>query len=703
MAESSRTMMVFLLCASAAMLAKGQSLDICASCHANATCDDKADGSGKVCNCKYGFVGNGRTFCQDKDECLIGAKRICGQHTTCHNTYGSYYCTCSSGYRPSNDMDVFIPNDGTHCQDIDECRVTGLCGDGALCRNLMGSFECSCQLGYIIHNGPEPFNPSINKAFCRVVDCGRPASLKNMIRLPFTGTTYGSVVTFECADGFVWRSGDNSSICAADGRWTEPTAVCEEILCGDPPTLPHTGQVWNGTSTPGSTVAYFCKRGFYHSEGSNISVCTANGDWTEADISCSEVDCGVPPVIPHSHMLWDNVSTMGSRVVYQCNSGYRNVGEGSVSVCTADGGWDEAFVRCQEINCQKPAFKPHAKMLWDGTSRLGSVVRYQCEEGYYTRGLRNSSVCRKTGQWEDVDIRCEAKCGPVPFLENSAVVWHNRSVAIHRCLDGYHSWRGSNVSLCGSSGVWEIASLKCIEIKPPINHLFVINEKCLRWTAEKYEEDTEVYKVTYAGSRDYQRSFRDKRKQFMRSKAEQLELCLNLLPVTNYSISITAVSARYTTTVNTSTSLPAPPAPIVYFREFQTPMPTLRLQRSLNTLDPISLFQVFVLPLEQSKVFDCSSPASLLSLSKSKPSTEYITAQIAVRRVGKELNFTVGDGLQYGGFFNVPLERSRNYYIILRTVSQWKQAVKSTCVLWAKVGGNSFGKIFAEEENVFLQ
>lgn len=40
-------------------------MDVCASCHQNATCDDKTDKSGgKVCNCMYGFVGNGRTYCQ---------------------------------------------------------------------------------------------------------------------------------------------------------------------------------------------------------------------------------------------------------------------------------------------------------------------------------------------------------------------------------------------------------------------------------------------------------------------------------------------------------------------------------------------------------------------------------------------------------------------------------------------------------------
>lgn len=46
--------------------AAAQTLDVCATCHSNATCDEKPDGTGKVCNCKYGFVGNGRTYCQGR-------------------------------------------------------------------------------------------------------------------------------------------------------------------------------------------------------------------------------------------------------------------------------------------------------------------------------------------------------------------------------------------------------------------------------------------------------------------------------------------------------------------------------------------------------------------------------------------------------------------------------------------------------------
>ncbi|XP_062240819.1 sushi domain-containing protein 1 isoform X2 [Platichthys flesus] len=972
---------VFLLCVVAGMPASGHILDVCATCHPDAKCDDKPDGRGKVCNCKYGFVGNGITFCQDKDECQIGAMKICGQHTKCHNTYGSYDCTCLSGYNPSNNMIIFIPNDGTHCQDIDECRITGLCGDGGRCRNLDGSFECSCQVGYQVEDGTEPFHPHRDKASCKVVDCGQPALVEDTVLLSATGTTYGSVATWVCDEGFIWGSGHNTSVCGADGlwsgptmvcedidecritglcgdggrcrnldgsfecscqvgyqvedgtepfhphrdkasckvvycgqpalvedtvllsatgttygsvatwvcdegfiwgsghntsvcgadglwsgptmvceevdcgspparphshmlwnkssrvgsevvyrcnsgyhnvgkgnvssctaagqweeplvlcqetlcgsppqsestehiwngstapgstvlyfcktgfltrgghsisvckengQWTAPTLVCQEILCGDPHTVPHTGQVRNGSSTPGSHVTYYCKIGFNHSEGNNVSFCTINGSWTKPNISCKEVRCGPPPSIPHSTIQWDKIPTVGSQVVYQCKAGYRSVGDGNISVCTARGEWDEASLLCHEINCQEPVHKPHSKTLWDGTTHIGSVVSYQCDEGYQSRSLNNNSVCGESGLWEDIDllceeiscgpplihphtnlvwdrtsrpgsvllyecmdgfyqesgnnvsvcslsgewgeisIKCQAKCGPVPFLANSEVVWHNRSVVNHRCVDGYHSWRGSSVSVCGSSGTWQTATLRCIEIKPAISHVHFLNEKCVHWKAEKYEEDSEDYRVTYTGTRDYQRSFRDEMKQYLSSKAEELKLCLHLLPATNYSISITALSARFTASITTNTSVPEPPVPVVYYREFETPVPTLRLTRSANSLDPISLYQVLVLPVEDIMVFDCSSPGSTDPLSKNNFSSEYITAQILIGQVGTQMDFTVGDGLYYGGFYNAPLKKGRTYYIILRAVSQWKTTLKSSCVLWAKVTGTSY-------------
>ena len=46
-------------------------------------------------------------------------------------------------------------------------------------------------------------------------------------------------------------------------------------------------------------------------------------------------------------------------------------------------------------------------MRWNGRANIGSVVYYQCEEGYHTRSLRNYSVCGESGLWEDIELSCE--------------------------------------------------------------------------------------------------------------------------------------------------------------------------------------------------------------------------------------------------------------------------------------------------------
>ncbi|XP_061673802.1 sushi domain-containing protein 1 isoform X6 [Syngnathoides biaculeatus] len=631
MDERSATVSLLLLfCLGSVTPAPANILDVCASCHVNATCVDKYDHSGKVCNCKYGFVGNGRTFCQDKDECQIGATKICGQHTTCHNTYGSYYCTCLTGYIASNYLPVFIPNDGTHCQDIDECRVAGLCGEGGQCRNLDGTFDCRCQLGYRVHNGTEPFRPQKNQASCQVVDCGQPTFRENIVLLSATGTTFGSVATFECDEGFLWKSGNKASACGADGLWRGLTIICEVI------------------------------------------------------------DCGSPPTFAHSHVEWNGSSRVGTEVLYQCNFGYRNIGKSNVFTCTAAGQWEGVTVLCQEITCGPPKTLPHSTLLWDRSTGPGSVVQYECVDGYYQEGGDNISTCLTSGEWANISLNCKAKCGPVPFLAHSEVVWHNTSVVLHHCVKGYRSWSGSNVSTCSSSGVWHAATLSCIEVKQPINQLLVLNEKCLQWRAEKDEGAIEMYKVIYIGSREYERGFLDKRKQFVNSMEDWVQICLSLLPATNYSVSITALLAGFTATVAINTTLTVPAVPELHYREFETPVPTLRLHRSPSTLDTISLYQVFVLPIEGVLAFNCSCPVNGKPPSKSDSSQGHIVAQMRISRLGAEMNFTVGDGLSYGGFYNAPLRKGKNYYVILRAVSQWKNDLKSSCVLWAKVRGTSY-------------
>ncbi|KAG7318701.1 hypothetical protein KOW79_018456 [Hemibagrus wyckioides] len=1136
-------------------------VDVCASCHQNATCDDKTDGSGKVCNCMYGFVGNGRTYCQDKDECQLG--RICGDHSRCHNTHGSYFCTCVSGYSPTNTLDIFIPNDGTYCHDVDECLVDSVCGEGGVCMNTDGDFSCTCRTGYTVQHGSEPFHPHIHPAYCQMVDCGSPPSVPHAVLVPPFLTGYGSVVQFTCADGFtqtrgnvtstcgpdgqwsfpsmhceevecglppsfphavmlwngvrkvgaevryqcvegfyssghqdvcvctsrgswsflyflcqeircgapppllhavvLWNGssnlgskaqyecdagyrsvgtgsvsecdshgrwtharitcteilcpdppvlphtdrlwdgsvrvnssvlyyckegfyaalgenksvcsqnsswsratllcreilcpdppvlphtdrlwdgsvrvnssvlyyckegfyaalGENKSVCSQNSSWSRATLLCREILCPDPPVLPHTDRLWDGSVCVNSSVLYYCKEGFYAALGENKSVCSQNGSWSRATLLCREVECGLPPSFPHAVMLWNGVrkvgaevryqcvegfyssghqdvcvctsrgswsflyflcqeircgapppllhavvlwngsSNLGSKAQYECDAGYRSVGTGSVSecdshgrwtharitcteilcpdppvlphtdrlwdgsvrvnssvlyyckegfyaalgenksvcsqnsswsratllcreilcpdppvlphtdrlwdgsvrvnssvlyyckegfyaalgenksvcsqnsswsratllcrevecglppsfphavmlwngvrkvgaevryqcvegfyssghqdvcVCTSRGSWSFLYFLCQEVNCSEPRPLPHTLLMWNGSSAFGSVARYECEAGYRSVGAESVSVCGSDNRWSDVHMHCEVSCSPIPTPQNAEVLWENGTVAVHHCVKGYYRHTGSDISVCDTTGRWRMATMRCRELKFSVQSLSVFNEKCLRWrTAAESQGYKQQYAVVYVGVRDFDPSFSDRWRKVFGLSALYPTVCLNLQPITNYTITVTALETGDTATVTANTTIPAPPTPEVAYSEVDSHRPTLRLRRATSSLDPICVYQVIVLPVEGVLVFDCGSSRSC--------GGEYVAAQLRLRELGVEVKFTLGNRERYGTFYNAPLENGRDYYIILRTVCTWGPVRKQSCVIWAKARGSYY-------------
>ncbi|XP_072715297.1 sushi domain-containing protein 1 isoform X5 [Ciconia boyciana] len=260
--------------------------DVCATCHIHATCHQIEGKS--VCICNYGFVGNGRTHCQDKDECQIGASKICGNHTLCHNTHGSFYCVCLDGFRASNNNKTFIPNDGTNCTDIDECEESGLCGRNARCVNTEGSYKCYCNDGYKLENGEHSFHPDENVVSCKGVDCGVPPSVLNAHPASVNGTTYGSEVTYSCLHGYFIASGNQTAVCNAKGQWDGTDLVCKEIDCGKPLLIPHTEMIWHNSTTLRSRVYYQCKEGYYFDGDRNFSECTIDQSWENITYICKE-------------------------------------------------------------------------------------------------------------------------------------------------------------------------------------------------------------------------------------------------------------------------------------------------------------------------------------------------------------------------------------------------------------------------------
>lgn len=90
----------------------------------------------KECECPTGFTAHNEQ-CIDIDECRDENLSECSHD--CHNTHGSYYCSCPSGLTMSENR--------KDCVDFDECRHDRyICGK-LECENTYRGYRCLCEDG----------------------------------------------------------------------------------------------------------------------------------------------------------------------------------------------------------------------------------------------------------------------------------------------------------------------------------------------------------------------------------------------------------------------------------------------------------------------------------------------------------------------------------------------------------------------------
>ena len=96
------------------------------------------------CQCREGYKGDGKTLCEDIDECLE-TPNACGKFTNCFNKAGSYSCQCKPGYVNRSGMNLKIGS----CS-LDECSNPSLndCHEKAKCIDTEEGYNCQCYQGF---------------------------------------------------------------------------------------------------------------------------------------------------------------------------------------------------------------------------------------------------------------------------------------------------------------------------------------------------------------------------------------------------------------------------------------------------------------------------------------------------------------------------------------------------------------------------
>ncbi|XP_043572603.1 sushi, von Willebrand factor type A, EGF and pentraxin domain-containing protein 1-like isoform X3 [Chiloscyllium plagiosum] len=281
---------------------------------------------------------------------------------------------------------------------------------------------------------------------CEPINCGHPGSVMNGY-YKASQWTVGSIVTFYCDIGYKVTGRDYRQ-CTAEG-WDGEVPSCEPITCGNP------GEILNGhymtpNETVGNKVFFYCDFG-YKIVGRDYRQCTAEG-WDGDVPSCEPISCGNPGSILHGYYKASKW-TVGSNATFYCDIGYKISGR-DYRQCTADG-WDGEVPSCEPITCGNPGeiLNGHYRMISNET--VGNKVFFYCDFGFKRVG-RDYRQCTAQGWDGDVPFCEPITCGSPGEILNGYYNVPNKTVGskvIFYCDIGF-TMLGNNHRKCTTEG-WD--------------------------------------------------------------------------------------------------------------------------------------------------------------------------------------------------------------------------------------------------------
>ncbi|MBZ3876498.1 CUB and sushi domain-containing protein 1 [Sciurus carolinensis] len=236
------------------------------------------------------------------------------------------------------------------------------------------------------------------------------------------------------------------------------------------------GGILNRTSgAVGSQVHYFCKPG-YRMVGHSNATCRRSPagmyQWDSLMPLCQAVSCGIPES-PGNGSFTGSEFTLDSKVVYQCNEGFKlAAGQLATAVCQEDGLWSNRGRPpvCQPVPCPSIEAQLSEHVLWRLVSgsldEYGAQVLLSCSPGYYLEGQRLLR-CQANGTWSIGEERPSCRvisCGSLSFPPNGnkiGTLTTYGATAIFTCNTGY-TLVGPHVRECLANGLWSGSETRCL-------------------------------------------------------------------------------------------------------------------------------------------------------------------------------------------------------------------------------------------------
>uniref|UniRef100_A0A8C1JVU7 Sushi, von Willebrand factor type A, EGF and pentraxin domain-containing protein 1 n=1 Tax=Cyprinus carpio TaxID=7962 RepID=A0A8C1JVU7_CYPCA len=320
----------------------------------------------------------------------------------------------------------------------------------------------SCNLGFILQGAPTSVclaNGSWSEAppKCLPANCGQPPVIENG---RVTGTDYGynSMVTYACDIGYI-LTGNPTLICRADGLWDDPPPRCDIVTCDPPEDISH-GYLNGSSFNFDDVVEYICFPG-YEINGSPVLRCAAEGVWLGQVPECRPCVCS-PPVLKYGAILGRD-HTCGASIWFRCDEGYKILGP-TEAICEKGGVWSPGVPICTRGRCSSPPPAVPNAVVQGSAAYPIDTVTYRCRPGYHLKGFPHLS-CERLGRWGEPNLNCEpVSCGVPPLVPNAdtaGVVLTYGSKAQYRCKEGFELATKTDSITCQSDGTWSKHSVRC--------------------------------------------------------------------------------------------------------------------------------------------------------------------------------------------------------------------------------------------------
>lgn len=302
---------------------------------------------------------------------------------------------------------------------------------------------------------------------CQKVECGIPVSISNGY---YEGNSFlfEDSITYKCDNGY-YLDGEATLTCSATKQWSNAVPQCLIIQCPSPVFVDNAyfdNPLNLELFDVGTRIRYICNAGYQISSTSLNALgeieCLETGKWEANLPECLAVKCPQPSPIQYGNTVLSSINLeYNSFVRYLCDTGYQIVGKETLT-CEGDGTWSDEPPICQASACVAPEFILNGKFNYKDLN-LGSVVRYECNEGYELVGLEVRR-CLANLTWAGSDPTCKpVDCGDPGEIDNGRVTFEDtlfQATASYECNVGYHTV-GDITRVCNKNKQWSGSAPIC--------------------------------------------------------------------------------------------------------------------------------------------------------------------------------------------------------------------------------------------------